>query len=234
MLLLSSFSSCLFSCLSSSLFFFISLLFSRLYPSLLLSFLVSPLSSSSFFSFLVLSCLLFSCLVSSSLVSSLSFSISLSLSLFLYLHHLSLSLSFSVFFLCLSLFLSVSVSVSLCLCLRVVWCCVVLCCVVWCGVVCGAAWHAEKTSVCRFKTSACVPAPRAHVLPHEGDRFKSVSRNRSWSALCEFLTECLSMNKNSNVKREARRPVCKVGIWNLDGLARRRRDAFCTKATRMA
>ena len=62
-------------------------------------------------------------------------------------------------------------------------------------------------------------------------RFKSVSRNRSWSALCEFLTECLSMNKNSNVKREARRPVCKVGIWNLDGLARRRRDAFCTKAT---
>ena len=53
-------------------------------------------------------------------------------------------------------------------------CCVVLCgvvwcvcgvCVVWCvcGVVCSAAWHAEKTSVCRFKTSPCVPAPRAHV-----------------------------------------------------------------------
>ena len=48
-----------------------------------------------------------------------------------------------------------------------VLCCVVLCCVV-CGVVCGAAWHAEKTSVCRFKTSPCVPAPRAHVLPHAG------------------------------------------------------------------
>ena len=59
------------------------------------------------------------------------------------------------------------------------WCCVVLCCVVLCGVgagvgvqcvvcgvcaVCGAAWHAEKPSVCRFKTSPCVPAPRAHVL----------------------------------------------------------------------
>ena len=33
---------------------------------------------------------------------------------------------------------------------------------------CGAAWHAEKTSVCRFKTSPCLPAPRAHVLPHAG------------------------------------------------------------------
>ena len=61
------------------------------------------------------------------------------------------------------------------LCLRVVLCgvcgvCVVLCCVVcvWCGVVCDAAWHPEKTSVCIFKTSPCVPAPRAHVLPHAG------------------------------------------------------------------
>ena len=38
-----------------------------------------------------------------------------------------------------------------------------------CGVgVCGvvSAWHAEKTSVCRFKTSPCVPAPRAHVVTH--------------------------------------------------------------------
>ena len=29
-------------------------------------------------------------------------------------------------------------------------------------------WHAEKTSVCRFKTSLCVPAPRAHVSKHAG------------------------------------------------------------------
>ena len=55
----------------------------------------------------------------------------------------------------------------LCVVLCCVLCGVVLCCV--CGVVCGAAWHAkEKTSVCRFKTSPCVPAPRAHVLPHAG------------------------------------------------------------------
>ena len=57
-----------------------------------------------------------------------------------------------------------------------VWCllCVVcLCCYVllfmcvlfvWC---CGV-WHTGKTLVCRFKTSPCVPAPRAHVLPHAG------------------------------------------------------------------
>ena len=75
--------------------------------------------------------------------------------------------------------MSVSVSVSLCLCLRVVLCCVVcvLRGVVWCGCVCVvwvcvcvcgvvSAWHAEKTSVCRFKTSPCVPAPRAHVVTH--------------------------------------------------------------------
>ena len=57
----------------------------------------------------------------------------------------------------------------LCVVCGVCVCCVlcvvcVLCCV--CGVVCGAAWHAEKTSVCRFKTSPCVPAPRAHVETH--------------------------------------------------------------------
>ena len=40
--------------------------------------------------------------------------------------------------------------------------------VLWCVVVCGTAWHAEKTSVCRFETSPCVPAPRAHVFPHAG------------------------------------------------------------------
>ena len=40
------------------------------------------------------------------------------------------------------------------------------------GVVCGGVWcvvwHAEKTSVCRFKTSPCVPAPRPHVSKHAG------------------------------------------------------------------
>ena len=61
----------------------------------------------------------------------------------------------------------------------VFWCCGVLLCVVcvvcvglclWC-VVCGAAWHAEKTRVwvqnvyeCRSKTLPCVRAKRAHVF----------------------------------------------------------------------
>ena len=100
------------------------------------------------FSFLVLSCLFLSCLVSLSL-------------------SLSVSLCFCLFSLSLSLFLSVSVSVSLCL--RVVLCVVVLCgvcgvvCVVWCVARLGTQ---KKTSVCRCKTSPCVPAPRAHVLPH--------------------------------------------------------------------
>ena len=36
--------------------------------------------------------------------------------------------------------------------------------VVWCcGVWCGAAWHAEKPSVCRFKTSPCVRSKRHRV-----------------------------------------------------------------------
>ena len=79
-------------------------------------------------------------------------------------------LSLSVHSVCLS------VSVSCGVCVREGVCCVgVVCCACWCvcgvfvcGVECGAAWHAEKTSVCRFKTSPCVPAPRAHVLPHAG------------------------------------------------------------------
>ena len=40
-----------------------------------------------------------------------------------------------------------------------VWCGVVLCCSVWCG----AAWHAENTSVCRFKTPPCVRSRRLRV-----------------------------------------------------------------------
>ena len=74
-------------------------------------------------------------------------------------------LSLSVFFLCL---LSLS-SFSVCW-----WCGVSSCvCVVWCGVVCRVVWHAENpvcrlknASVCRFKTSPCVPAPRAHAFQH--------------------------------------------------------------------
>ena len=104
---------------------------------------------SSSFSSPLLFHLLFSSLFSSLLFSSLLFSLCL----------LSLS-SFSVFFLG--------------LCLRVLVVCVsscvfVWCCVVWCGV-CRVVWHAEnpvcrlKTlSVCRFKTSPCMPATRAHA-----------------------------------------------------------------------
>ena len=113
----------LFLCLSSS-----SCLFSCLASSLFLSWLVSCLASSLFLSWLV--------------------SLSLSLSLVL-----SLSLSFSLCF-CL---LSLSLSVYVCLCLCVVWC------VVWCLRV-----YVQNASVCRFKTSPCVPAPRAHMLPHAG------------------------------------------------------------------
>ena len=79
-----------------------------------------------------------------------------------------------------SLSLSLSLSVSVSLYLRVVvWscCCVVLCLVLWCVcVVCSVVcvvWHAENprvsiqnVPVCTFKTSPCVPAPRAHVETH--------------------------------------------------------------------
>ena len=133
---------------SSSLFLFC--LESSLHLS---SSLFSPLSSSLSLSRLFLSRIVLSCL---------SFSVSLCL---------SLSLAASVFFLCLSLFMSVSVSVSLCLCLRVVCCgvCVVLWCVVMCGcVVWCPSVYVQNASVCRSKTSPCVPAPRAHVLPHAG------------------------------------------------------------------
>ena len=157
------------SCLASSLFF--SSLFSSL--DLLFSCLVSPLSSSH------VSSLLFHLLLSflvSPLPSSRFFSF---LSSSLVFSRLS-SFIFS-FLLCLSF------SVSLCLCLRVVLCVVVLCGVCRCGrgVVVGRGVclcaclcvlrHAEKNvkktvcrfknvSVCTFKTSPCMPAPRAHVF----------------------------------------------------------------------
>ena len=154
--------------LSSSLFFFIFSLF-FLSPSLSLLHLVSALVLLLLSSLLLSrlsSCLVFhllsslyilvlsSCLVSSSLVFSCVVSLSLS--------------SFSVF--------------SLCLSLRVMLC-VVLCGVCRCGrgeclvcvfVCCGTlkktyniTYLASKiASVCTFKTSSCMPAPRAHVLKH--------------------------------------------------------------------
>ena len=63
-------------------------------------------------------------------------------------------------------------------CVVVVVVCVVVVVVllVFCVCVCcGTVKKREKTvfgfknvSVCGFKTSPCVPAPRAHVLPHAG------------------------------------------------------------------
>ena len=57
----------------------------------------------------------------------------------------------------------VFVCVCVCVCVFVCVCCVV--CVVWSVARLGTQ---KKTSVCRFKTSPCVPAPRAHVFQHAG------------------------------------------------------------------
>ena len=118
--------------------------------------------------FFFISSFLFSCLL---LLFSFSFSFSLVLSLLLHV-------SFFFFF-----FFSLSSSLfSLCLlspCVGGV--CVVVCvivCVCVCGVVC-VVWHAENpvcrlknASVCRFKTSPCMPATRAHAFQptHGGHR----------------------------------------------------------------
>ena len=183
--------SLIFSCLSSSVlslllhlvssfisdlllllwsFFFISdllFIFSGLFSStLLFSFLFL------FFSCLVLSCLVLSCLVLSCLVlsclvlSCLSFSVSLCLSLFL---SLCLSVSVSVWCVCgvCVVLCVVSCGVVCVLCVVRVGVCGV-CVFVVCGGVWCVVWHAEKTSVCRIKTSPCVPAPRAHVSKHAG------------------------------------------------------------------
>ena len=140
---------------------------------------------SCFFSIQVFS-LIFSCLPSS-VLSLLLHLVSSFISDLLFFIWSFLVYSFPFFsclvlslFLCFSLSLSVSVSLSLSPC-GGVWCvCCVLCVLVWllllCGVwwcvVCGGVWcvvwHAEKTSVCRFKTSPCVPAPRPHVSKHAG------------------------------------------------------------------
>ena len=121
----------------------------------------SPPLFSSLFSCLVspLTCLFFFFSFSSFLFSSL---VSFSSFLFLFLF-LSFVFSFQslVFFLRV---LVVCVVVCVCVCVSV--------CVVWCGV-CLVVWHAEKpvcrlknACVCRFKTSPCMPATRAHASQH--------------------------------------------------------------------
>ena len=138
-------------------FFFISssldfsfLRFSLLFSSPLSSLVLSLLLHVSFSSFLVSfsSCHL--------LLSSFSFSFSFSL--------FRLLLSLSVFFLCL---LSLS-SFSVCW-----WCVCRHVCRRVCLCVCRVVWDAEhpvcrlkNASVCRFKTSPCVRAPRLHVFQH--------------------------------------------------------------------
>ena len=139
------------------------------FDALILSFIFSFISSLLLsFIFSLLSSLLFSCLVSSlaffscPLVLSRLLLFSIVLSLFL---SLFLCLSFSVFFLCLSL----SLSVPVCPCLRVsLWWLLLLLCLVcmslWSWCVRAVWWGTLKTSVCTFKTSPCVPAPRPHVV----------------------------------------------------------------------
>ena len=140
------------------LFFFFMIVFFFISSSLLFSSLLSSLSS-------LLS--LFSCLVSP--LTCLFFFFS-----FLLLFSLLLSpspLFFFFFFFSLSSSLFLSLSLSPCVggvCRRVCLC------VVWCGV-CRVVWHAENPvcrlttlSVCRFKTSTCMPATRAHAFQHVG------------------------------------------------------------------
>ena len=96
--------------------------------------------------------LLFTCLASSLVFSRLS-------------SHMSLHMS--CFFSCLVSSLFLCLSLCLCLCVNLS----VLCGV--CGVpVCTFKKRlrvsVQNASVCRFKTSPCVPAPRPHVLPHAG------------------------------------------------------------------
>ena len=146
-------SSSLLSILSSLLFHLLYFIFSL--PScFVLCFIFSLLLYSCLVLSLLFHLLLYSCLVSSSPV-------------------LSMSLSASV---------SVSVSVSVWCCGRVVVLCCVLCsgvrvvvCVCVCVVVvlwrCGVSIQNLRVSiqnvpVCTFRTSPCVPAPRAHVFQH--------------------------------------------------------------------
>ena len=173
---LSLISSLLFSSLLFSSLLFSSLLFSSLlFSSLVLSCLV--------LSCLVLSCLVLSCLVLSCLVLSCLVLSCLSSFICLLLSCLVSSFSFSCLLVLSRLLLSLFLCLSLSLSPRDVVCCVVWCVSLWswccwwswCVFVCVAArWkNVEKpvcgfknASVCPFKTSACVPAPRSHVYRH--------------------------------------------------------------------
>ena len=58
------------------------------------------------------------------------------------------------------------------------WC---VCWVVWClrcavCAVCGAAWHAENTSECRFKTSPCVGSKRIRVYRQNARMLNTCAR----------------------------------------------------------
>ena len=131
--------------------------------------------SSLLFSALLFSSLLFSSLLSSLLFSFLRFSSLLSSFSPLFFSPLFSSLS-SLFSLCLlsplSPSQSFSVSVSVCwwcVCRRVCLCGVVWCgvvCVVWCGTLTTPCVDSKTLSVCRFKTSPCMPALRAHAFQH--------------------------------------------------------------------
>ena len=164
--------------ISSSLLFsflrfylvFSSLLFSSFLFSSLFSCLVSPLTCLfSFFIFL----LLFSLLLSPSP---------------LFFFFFFFSLSSSLFSLCLlspcvgGVCVVVCVVVCVCVC-GVVWCGV---CAVWCGTLKTLCVYIQNVPVCRFKTSPCMPATRAHafqhvrVLPAYTATFWIYTRRRFW------------------------------------------------------
>ena len=77
----------------------------------------------------------------------------------------------------------------------VFWCCGVLWCVVCVLSVCGAAWHAEKPSVCRFKTSPCVRSKRFRVY-RQNARMCS-----SWQQQGDKGHKQLTSNSDSNTVR---------------------------------
>ena len=99
----------------------------------------------------------------------------------------------------------------------VFWCCVVLCCVVMCGVgagvgvcvwcVCGAAWHAEKHAVCRFKTSPCVGSKRLRVYRQNARMCSTCARFASThGSVLNVHTETFSTNTRRRGKgREVER-----------------------------
>ena len=59
-------------------------------------------------------------------------------------------------------------------CVVVLWCSVGV--VLWCFVWCGAAWHAENSSVCRFETPLFVRSRRLRVYPVNARMFNTCGR----------------------------------------------------------